>query len=267
MSPSRFEPHPERRPAVVAGASSGIGEAVARALAAASHPVVLGARRLERCAEVAAAIEADGGEAIALPLDVTDDESVEKFAAGAEEAVGPVEVLVSNAGDSMVGSAVDTTASQLAEQLDVNLLGAQRLVRRLVAPMVERRRGDVVFVTSDIVPLPRPRMAAYAASKWGLEGLATVLRMELEGSGVRASIVRPGPTLTEMGWQWDPDLLGPAIEDWARFGLARHDSWLRPEHVAQAVAGVVSMPRGAHVTVVEVQPEAPVQGPRTGEDA
>ena len=77
----RFAPHPERRAAVVTGASSGIGQATAVALAAAGHPVVLGARRVDRCEEIAAGIRAAGGEALALPLDLTDTESIAAFAA------------------------------------------------------------------------------------------------------------------------------------------------------------------------------------------
>ena len=98
--------------------------------------------------------------------------------------------------------------------------------------MVERRRGDLIFVTSDVVAHPRPRMSAYVASKWGLEGFVTALQMELEGTGVRAVIVRPGPTLTGMGMDWDPDVTGEVLAEWARWGLARHSAFLRPEGVA-----------------------------------
>jgi NADP-dependent 3-hydroxy acid dehydrogenase YdfG len=90
----RFEPHPERRAAVVTGASSGHGLATARALAAAGHPVVLGARRLGRLEEAAAKIVADGGEAIGVALDLTDDASIDAFAAAAQEGLGPIEVVV-----------------------------------------------------------------------------------------------------------------------------------------------------------------------------
>lgn len=123
--------------------------------------------------------------------------------------------------------------------------------------MVERHRGDLVFVTSDSITAPRPGMAAYLSAKFGVEGLARTMQMELEGTGVRVSIVRPGPTATEMGSDWDPEKLGPLFEEWARFGGARHDSFLRPEHMARVIALVVSMPRGSYVSYVEVQPEAP----------
>jgi short-subunit dehydrogenase len=254
----RFEPHPDRRPTVVTGASSGIGAEAARAMARAGHPIVLGARRVEVCEEVAASIRAEGGEAVACHLDLADVDSVGRFAKEAEAAFGPVEVLVSNAAKIQPGSALDTTPEDFEEALRVNVGGAQRLVRAFGAGMVERRRGDLVFVTSDVVAHPRPRMSAYVASKWGLEGFVTALQMELEGTGVRAVIVRPGPTLTGMGMDWDPDVTGEVLAEWTRWGLARHSAFLRPEGVALAIAHAVAVPRGTHLSVVEVQPEAPL---------
>lgn len=256
MSP-RFEPHPSRRVAAVSGASSGIGEASARALAAAGFPVVLGARRVARCEAIAAEIRAAGGEATAVPLDVQDPVSIKDFAAAA----GEVDVLVSSAGDVVLHRAHNVEPTEFSAALDLNLVGAQRLVSQFVPSMVGRHRGDVVFITSDAVRLPRPLMSAYVAAKWGLEGVARTLQMELEGTGVRASIVRPGPTLTGMGSTWTEEMLQPAVDAWLQWGLARHDHFLQPAHVAAAVVAAVSMPRGAHMTLVEVEPEAPVVAP------
>ena len=253
--------HPARRPAAITGASSGIGQAAAAGLAGAGYPVALGARRVEQCEETAAAIRDGGGEAVALALDVTDPTSVAAFAKAAEAALGPIEILVSSAGDIWPASAVGTLPDEFAAQVEVNLLGAHRLVSLLVPPMIERSRGDVVFVTSDAVGHPRPMVASYVASKWGLEGLARAMQMELEGTGVRASIVRPGPTLTGMGMAWDHDVLRAVVDEWERWGLARHGRYLTPAQVASAIVAVVSAPRGAHFTLVEVQPEAPVRRP------
>jgi NADP-dependent 3-hydroxy acid dehydrogenase YdfG len=117
----RFPDHPDRRPAAVTGASSGIGEAVARALGAAGHPVVLGARRVERCEAIAAEIRAAGGEAAAARLDVGDPASIKDFAGAAVTAFGPVEVLIANAGHTALGKATDTSPDQFADQVQVNL--------------------------------------------------------------------------------------------------------------------------------------------------
>jgi NAD(P)-dependent dehydrogenase (short-subunit alcohol dehydrogenase family) len=243
---------------VVTGASSGIGRATAAALAACGHPVVLGARRVSECEDAAAAIRSDGGEAVAIHLDLADDESVRRFAEGAVDTLGAVEIVVSNAGRNMAGTVLDTDPASLEGVLAVNITGTHRLVRALLPDMVARRRGDVVFVTSDVAERPRPAMAAYVTSKWGLEGYVRSLQMELEGSGVRATIVRPGPTLTGMGMDWDPDVTAEVIEQWASWGFARHSNFMRPAGLADAVCAVVGLPRGVHATVIELQPEAPI---------
>lgn len=253
----RFAPHPDRRAAVVTGASSGIGAATAVALAAAGHPVVLGARRTDRLEATAAAVRDAGGEALALHLDLHDPCSVDGFAEAAG-GLGPVEVLVSNAGDVQP---LTTTAdpAEFARQLQVNLLGAQALVHRLVPPMVERRRGDVVFVTSEVAHTPRTHMAAYVASKAGLEGFARAMAMECEGTGVRVGIVRPGPSSTEQGSTWDAGAVDEVVSSWTRWGLLRHHGALRPAELAAAVVAMVSVPRGTRYALLEVQPEAPVE--------
>ncbi len=256
----RFEPHPERRAAVVTGASSGHGLATALALAESGHPVVLGARRLARLEETAAKIVADGGEAIGIPLDLADDASVDAFAAAAQERMGPIEIVVSNAGDVLPATALGVDPDDFVRQVQVNVLGAHRLVNRLGTAMVERKRGDIVFITSDVVRVPRTYMAAYVTSKHALEGLARAMQMELEGTGVRVGIVRPGPSSTEQGTTWTEDIVNEVIGDWERWGVVRHSGGLRGQDVARVVHAVVSTPRGTHLTLVEVEPEAPTVG-------
>ena len=95
-------------------------------------------------------------------------------------------------------------SAEFARQVQVNLVGAHRMVAAVVPGMVARRRGDVVFVSSDVARTPRPRMGAYVAAKNGVDGMARAMQMELEGTGVRVSVVRPGPTMTGMGMDWEP---------------------------------------------------------------
>ncbi|GAB0105281.1 SDR family oxidoreductase [Nocardia sp. JMUB6875] len=257
---ARFAPHPERRPAVVAGASSGIGAATAEALAALGHPVALGARRVEICETLAEKIRADGGEAFAGRLDVADTASVDEFISAAEEALGPTEILVSGAGDLEFGRAWEMDPDLFESQVRVHLVGAQRLAHRVLPGMIERQRGDFVIIGSDCAVRARPGAGAYNAAKTGVEALATQLRMELEGTGVRSSIVRPGQTLTGMGMQATPEVVGPLLENWVKWGFARHAHFLRPADLAAAVTAVVSTPRGSHLVLIEVQPEAPLAG-------
>jgi NADP-dependent 3-hydroxy acid dehydrogenase YdfG len=254
----RFAPHPDRRPALITGASSGIGAATAQALAAAGHPVILAARRLDRLEELAAQLTADGAEAAALALDLADADSVEACAAAAADLLGPLDVVVANAGQISSSTALADDPDAFARNLQVNLLGAQRLAARLGPAMVERGHGDLVFVTSDVVARPRTHMASYVAAKAGLEGLARAMQMELEGTGVRVGMVRPGPSSTEQGTDWDEATVLHIMPSWEKWGHLRHSGALLPRNVADAIVAMVSTPKGTHLTLVEVQPEAPV---------
>lgn len=250
--------HPARRPVVVAGASSGIGAATATLFAAAGHPVALGARRTDRCDEVAAAIRRAGGEAVVHPLDVADGESVAKFTAAATADLGDIEVVVVNAALTWPGVAHELSPADFEQMVRVNVLGGHRLATTFVPAMVERRRGDIVFVSSDVVQTLRPRLAGYVATKWAVDGLAQTMQRELEGTGVRASLVRPGPTASEMGFDWPQAETERVINDWVTWGLARHGAVLPAEAIASAIHTIASAPRGTHITAIDVQPEAPV---------
>ena len=254
----RFEPHPQRRTTVITGASSGIGAAAAIALATAGHPVALGARRVGKCEELAATIRAGGGEALALALDAADDASVKNFTEAVTGELGPIEILVHAAGDLAARPVHEMGTGEFARQIEVNLVGAHRLVSAVVPGMVTRQRGDVVFFSSDVLRVPRPRMGAYVAAKHGIEGMARTMQMELEGTGVRVSIIRPGPTMTGMGMDWEPETTKAVLEDWVKWGLARHPYFLRPSDVAAAVTAIVAAPRGAHLSLIEIDPEAPL---------
>lgn len=255
---ARFEPHPDRRPVIVTGASSGIGQATAELLGKHGYPVVLAARRIDRLQATADLINSQGGEAVALVLDLADQDSIVQFAKRVEADVGPVEVLISNAGDVQPITTVGAEPQEFTRQLQINLLGAQALVHAIVPAMLERQRGDVVFVTSEVAQQPRTHMAAYVASKAGLEGFATAMAMECEGTGVRVGIVRPGPSTTEQGTTWSEEAVNEVVASWSHWGFLRHSGGLRPQELAQAIQSVIEAPKGTRYAVIEVQPEAPV---------
>jgi len=254
----RFAPLPARRPALVAGASSGIGAATAIDLASRGFPVSLGARRVEKLDELVEQIRASGGEAVAFHLDVTDPDSVKAFVSQSVDALGEIEVLVAGAGDTYFGRLHEISTDQFESQIQVHLIGANRLATAVLPGMVERQRGDVIFVGSDVALRQRPHMGAYGAAKAALTAMVTNLQMELEGTGVRASIVHPGPTKTSMGWSLPAEDIGPALEDWAKWGQARHDYFLRAQDLARAITFVAETPRGGFIASMELQPEAPL---------
>jgi NAD(P)-dependent dehydrogenase (short-subunit alcohol dehydrogenase family) len=249
----------EARMAMVTGASSGIGRAIAVALGHLGWRLAIGARRSDRLGETAEEVSSAGGVPFAHRLDVVDPESIAEFFDEAEAALGPVDVLVNNAGVATPGWLHEIPVAAIEREIATNLLGPIVSSRLAVASMRERGAGgDLVFVTSDAARNPRPRMAPYTASKAGLEALAHALALELEGSGIRATTVRVGPTLSEFGFDWPMDDLEDLMGYWPRFGLQRHAGLLEPAAVAAAVVTAVTAPRGVHLDTIEVQPEAPV---------
>jgi NAD(P)-dependent dehydrogenase (short-subunit alcohol dehydrogenase family) len=176
----------------------------------------------------------------------------------ATEQLGAIEVLVTGAGDTYFGKLHEIDSETFDSQIQIHLIGANRLATAVLPGMIERQRGDLIFVGSDVALRQRPHMGAYGAAKAALVAMVTNLQMELEGTGVRASIVHPGPTKTAMGWSLPAELIGPALEDWAKWGQARHDYFLRAADLARAITFVVETPRGGFIANMELQPEAPL---------
>jgi NADP-dependent 3-hydroxy acid dehydrogenase YdfG len=245
------------RTALVTGASSGIGAAVARAFGALGWAVALGARREERLAEVAGQVEQAGGRAFTRFLDVTRAESIDAFFEAAEKRHGPADVVVSNAGMSFPRLLHEAAPEDLELEVDTNLLGPLWVARRAIPPLLELGRGDLVFVSSLNAVLPRTFQAAYTACKAGVEALARVLQMELEGTGVRSTVVRPGPTGSEFGASYGPEVSRRILESWRYWGVLRRLHWMPAEAVARAVVTVVTTPPGVQLGLVEVVPEEP----------
>jgi NADP-dependent 3-hydroxy acid dehydrogenase YdfG len=167
-----------RRAVVVTGALSVIGMSTAERLARAGHLVVLGVRRIEVVEKAAARLRAEGASAFAVHLDLADTSSIDKFVDAARYLVGTVDVLVCNTDVSRPFA-------------DVSVPGAQHLAAQLIPAMIDKGGGDLVFVSSGAVGRrPRPRIPVYSAPRYALEAWVAVLRAELEGTGVRVSVVR-----------------------------------------------------------------------------
>lgn len=242
------------RTAIVTGASSGIGAAIARACGARGWSVALGARRTDRLEAVAREVEAAGGKGLAYALDVRDSGSIDAFFAATERAFGPVDLVVSNAGLGRPGLLHEIDVDEIRTELDTNLLGPILVARRAIPAMIERGQGDLVFISSMNVVAARPFQLGYTASKAGLEGVAQTLRMDLEGTGVRSIIVRPGPAKSEFGMRWGPDILGRVLESWKQWGFLRYWATLEAAAIAAAVMSAVTAPPEANVDLIQVTP-------------
>ena len=205
----------EARTAIVTGASSGLGAEIACALGELGWRVAIGARRDERLRETAERIEAAGGSALAHALDVSSMESIDRFFDAVESRFDCADVVVNNAGLSIPGLLHELEPKDLAYELTVNLIGPTWVCRRALPPLLASgRAGDLVFVSSDAARQPRPQQATYSAAKAGLESLARAVGMELEGSGVRCTVVRPGPAFSEYAATWGAERITGLLEYW-----------------------------------------------------
>lgn len=250
--------------AAISGGSAGIGRAVAEALGALGWKVALGARGEERLASAAAAVRAAGGEAFTRRLDVTDADDVDAFFTAADAALGPVDAVVCCAAHALPGRLHERPAALIRAEIETGLIGALLFARRGIQGMVARGApGDVLFVSSTTAAVPWPHLATYAATKAGVEQAARTIALELEGTGIRASVVRVGNTAgTDWARDWSAGDLEIAWTDWPRYGLLRHAGLMEPVQVARAIVASLQAPRGMHLDLVTVNPEAPANSGR-----
>ncbi len=245
------------RTAVVTGASGGIGRAVAVGLGRLGWSVALGGRRTDALQSTADLVEIEGGTPFVHRLDVADVESVDAFFAAAHDALGPAHTLVNNAGIAVPGLLVDTDPEALAREINTNLLGPLLCTRRALPAMLAADGGDIVFVSSDAARAPRPGLIGYSATKAALETVARVVDMETEGRGIRTTVVRVGPTLTDFAGEWETGTFEHLVGIWPRFGIQRHFNTMEPVDIANAVIHALTAPPHARVDVIEMQPTAP----------
>jgi NAD(P)-dependent dehydrogenase (short-subunit alcohol dehydrogenase family) len=245
---------------VVSGAGTGIGQAIAARFGALGWRVAVGGRRVEPLGETATRVERAGGTGLALPLDVTDPDSVERFFTAVEAALGPVGVVVNNAATARYGPLEDFSPGEIEAEIATKLLGSLYLARRAIPPMRRNGGGDLVFVTSLAAVQPWPFHLPYAAANAGVEQAARTLRLELEGSGIRVTMLRCGETGgTDFATrELASGRIAWASEHWFRRGLQRHSGLMTPEMVADAVAAAVTLPRGYQYETLAVIPTAPV---------
>jgi NAD(P)-dependent dehydrogenase (short-subunit alcohol dehydrogenase family) len=212
------------RVALVTGASRGIGAAVAESLAGQGARVIRVARSLK---------ETSKGRFQDISCDLTDADQVSQLASRVIDQHGPPDIVVSNAGSFLLRPLELTTAAELDEQLAVNIKAPFAVARAFLPPMRAAGRGSFITVGSVADHVGFPENAAYAASKYGLRGLHETLLAEYGGTGVRLTLVSPGPTDTSVWDPFDPD---------HREGFIPRADMLRPDDVAEAILFVATRP-------------------------
>jgi NAD(P)-dependent dehydrogenase (short-subunit alcohol dehydrogenase family) len=186
------------RVAVITGAGRGIGRATAQAFASRGIHVALASRTASELAAVEKDIQASGGRALAIPTDITLASQVENLIKETETSLGPVDLLVNNAGLVERAPVAETKEESWDRMLDVNLKGAFLCTRAVIPSMKARQCGRVINVSSIAGKLGTPHLAPYCASKWGLIGFTKATAEELRGDNIQVYAVCPGSVDTEM---------------------------------------------------------------------
>jgi NAD(P)-dependent dehydrogenase (short-subunit alcohol dehydrogenase family) len=185
--------NPNGKTVIITGASSGIGAAAARAFAAAGARVVLAARDTVRLAALAGELP---GPALAVPTDVADRAAVDALIARAVGEFGGVDIVVNNAGVGLAAPVAEIAAADFERALAVDLFGPLFVTQAALPHLRERGRGQLIYVSSVVGLRSLPYLGGYAAAKAALDRLTEALRVELRGSGVAVTLVRPGTTRT-----------------------------------------------------------------------
>ncbi|MER6068740.1 SDR family oxidoreductase [Streptomyces sp. NPDC001817] len=241
------------RTAVVTGAASGIGEAVARQLAAEGARVALLARRADRLQALVEKIRADGGEALAVAADVTDDASVAAARDLVHETFGAVDLVVNNAGVMLPNPVADGRLDEWQRMLDTNVTGVLRVIRAFGADLVGAagtgRTADLVNVSSIGAHIPFPNYAVYGATKAAVTYLSQSLRTEFGPQDVRVTNIEPGLTETELKDHVDSTELSGQLD-----GMLEAIGALSAAEVADVVAYATSRPRHVNLRQIVVLP-------------
>jgi NADP-dependent 3-hydroxy acid dehydrogenase YdfG len=242
------------RTAVVTGAASGIGEAVAVGLAAQGAKVALLARRAERLEAVVGKIRADGGQALAVVADVTDGASVDAAVARIHEAYGSVDLVVNNAGVMLPNPIEDARVDEWQRMIDTNVTGVLRVIGAFVGDLTDAaargRSADLVNVSSIGAHVTGfTNYAVYGATKAAVTHLSALLRGEFGPRDVRVTNIEPGLTESELASHIDNDGLREQVG-----GMVDAVGTLSAAEVADVVAYVTSRPRHVNLRQIMVLP-------------
>ncbi len=234
--------------AVVTGASSGIGEATAEALAAEGATVVAAARREERLDDLKGRMEGNGARLMTVQCDVTDEDQAHDLIRQTEEEFGRIDILVNNAGVMLLSKIEKSLSDQWRQMFDVNVLGLLYTTDAAVEVMKRRGSGHIVNISSVAGRKTRPGSGVYSGTKFAVNAISEALRQELLQDGIRITMVEPGAVKTE--------LTSHITDEEAQEGAAalRSIETLQAEDIANAVACAVTQPERVSVNEILIRP-------------
>jgi NADP-dependent 3-hydroxy acid dehydrogenase YdfG len=240
--------------ALVTGASSGIGEATAKRLAAEGATVAVAARRRDRLEALVEAIDDAGGKALAIEADVTDRAAAEALVERAVAELGRLDTVVNNAGVMLLGPALEAPIEEWERMVDINVKGLLYVAKAALPHLIKgadegpRLVTDMVNISSVAGRRAREGSAVYNATKFGVGAFSEALRQEVTERHVRVSLVEPGAVITELSSHNRPEVLA---EIKGRFGDIER---LEADDIADAISYIVTRPRHMAINEILVRP-------------
>jgi NADP-dependent 3-hydroxy acid dehydrogenase YdfG len=241
----------DRRRVLITGGSSGIGEATALAMAAEGAAIAVGARRKERLDELAGRIEGDGGTAVAIEADVTDEDQAKALVEGAAEALGGLDCIVNNAGVMLLGPLQGADPNEWRTMIEVNCLGLLYCTHYALPLMRDGGGGDVVNVSSVAGRTANLGSGVYNMTKWGVVGYSEALRQEALHIGVRVTLIEPGFVETELQSHNTNPIV---VEQLDKMRESLGDQALQASDIANAIVYATSQPKHVSVNEILVRP-------------
>jgi NADP-dependent 3-hydroxy acid dehydrogenase YdfG len=235
--------------ALVTGASSGIGAAAAKALAAAGAAVMVSGRRTDRLDALVAKIEAAGGRALAHRCDVSIEEEAFALVADCTAQLGRLDILVNSAGVNEAGGVESLSLDKWRKVIDINLMGTIYVCAAAFPQMKAQGGGDIINISSTSGRRAAAAFASYSTSKHGLTGFTESLRQEGGGVGIRVSIIEPGATETEIAKSISDAKWSAAIQQ-----HVSKQGAMQPSDIADAIMFIVSLPPRANVSQILIRP-------------
>lgn len=227
----------EEKVVLITGASSGFGKDAARLFAWEGCKVVLAARRIDRLQALAESIREQGGEALAIPVDVTNRAEIDSMVQATLDVFGRIDILFNNAGFGRLNWLEELDPEREIEtQVQVNLLGVIETTRAVLPHMIARRTGHIINMSSMAGLIAAPMYTIYSATKFGVRAFTDALRREVSPLGIRVSGIYPGPAATEFGQHTGTSSARRVL---SRLASLRMSS----EYVAERVVGLARNPR------------------------
>jgi NADP-dependent 3-hydroxy acid dehydrogenase YdfG len=239
----------DNKVAIITGASAGIGEATAIALAAEGAKVVIAARRSDRLEALAKRIESSGGQVLPIVTDITDETQANNLIQKANAELGRVDILVNNAGIALTGNIDGGNTSDWRRMFDVNVFGLLYATHAVLPIFKAQGSGHIVNISSVAGRLARAGVGIYNATKWGVNAISESLRQEVLKDNIRVTIIEPGLVNTEIN-NHITDSISKQISEERRKSIKALES----DDIARAIAYAVTQPPHVNVNEILIRP-------------